>query len=217
MKCPTLLVVIVSVLVAVVTGCTARKPAPPLSTYQTVGKDPRRDTETARAENLAAVPLIAAGDYAKAEAHLKASLTADIMYGPAHNNLGKVYFHQNKLYLAAWEFEYAAKVMPYQAEPRNNMGLVFEAAGKLDDAVAHYEEALKLEPENPQVIGNAARTHVRRGDNDPQTRELLERIVMRDDRPDWVAWARRRLALAPASPVTTQPSSPQTPTAPMDQ
>ena len=43
----------------------------------------------------------------KAEKLLKQALTADIGYGPAHNNLGKVYYHRQNFYLAAWEFEYA--------------------------------------------------------------------------------------------------------------
>jgi hypothetical protein len=33
--------------------------------------------------------------------------------GPAHNNLGIVYYRQKKYYLAAWEFQYAAKLMAY--------------------------------------------------------------------------------------------------------
>ena len=51
-------------------------------------------------------------DYDAAEAALKAALTADVMFGPAHNNLGKVYFHKGELYLAAREFDYAMKLMP---------------------------------------------------------------------------------------------------------
>jgi Flp pilus assembly protein TadD len=180
--------------------------------YQTVGRDPRRDTDAARARNLEAISAIDKGDYAEAESLLKRALTADIMFGPAHNNLGKVYYHQDKLYLAAWEFEYAAKLMPHQAEPRNNIGLVFEAAGRIDEAVNHYRDALALEPENPVLIGNAARARVRRGDNDAELRELLSKLVMRDTRPDWVEWARRRLALVPASattpPAATQPVPP---------
>jgi len=185
-----------------ITGCTANKPAAPQAQYQTVGKDPRRDSDTARAENVKAVDAIEKGDYTAAETHLKSALTADIMFGPAHNNLGKVYYHQNKLYLAAWEFEYAAKVMPFQAEPKSNMGLVFEAAGKLDQAVTQYTEALKLEPENPELIGNDVRARIRRGDNDAEVHRLLEKVVMLDTRPEWVDWARKHLAITPP-PATT--------------
>jgi hypothetical protein len=33
--------------------------------------------------------------------------------GPAHNNLGIVYYRRKKYYLAAWEFQYAARLMAY--------------------------------------------------------------------------------------------------------
>jgi Flp pilus assembly protein TadD len=117
-----------------------------------------------------------------------------VMYGPGHNNLGKVYYHQSKLYLAAWEFQYAAKLMPNVPEPRNNLGLVFESAGKLDDAVGSYGEAMRLEPDNVQFIGNLARARVRRGDRDGEVRELLGKLVLRETRPRWAEWAREQLS-----------------------
>ena len=115
------------------------------------------------------------------------------MCGPAHNNLGKVYFRQGKMYLAAWEFQYAMKLMPNQPEPPNNLGLVFEAAGKLDDAAESYGKAVAREPDNIDALGNLARAP-RRGDKDAEVRDLLNELVLKDTRPEWVAWARDRLA-----------------------
>jgi Tfp pilus assembly protein PilF len=163
--------------------------------YETLAAgDERGDSAKAEQHNTKAVGMLERGDLAGAEAELKAALAADVMYGPAHNNLGKVYFHQDKLYLAAWEFQYAMKLMPNTPEPRNNLGLVFESAGKLDDAVASYDEAMRLEPDNVQFIGNLARARVRRGDRDDAVRELLGKLVMRETRPDWADWARGELA-----------------------
>jgi Flp pilus assembly protein TadD len=162
--------------------------------YETLGKDPRRDTEKAHEENLRAVALIAAAKYDKAEEVLKRALAADVMYGPAHNNLGKVYYHTNKLYLAAWEFDYASKLMPNVPEPRNNLGMVYEDAGNFDNAVKKYGEAMQLEPDNFEFIANSARARVLRGDSDDQLRELLQKVVMRDERPEWNDWARQRLS-----------------------
>jgi Tfp pilus assembly protein PilF len=178
---------------AVLTGCAAR-PKGDAGAYETIGKDPRRDSELARQENARAVALLDAGDYQKAEAALRAALAADVMCGPAHNNLGKVYFRQKKLYPAAWEFQYAMKLMPNQAEPPNNLGLVFEAAGKLDDAAESYGKAVALEPENVAAMGNLARAKVRRGDRDESVLALLQKLVARDDRADWLAWERETLA-----------------------
>jgi Tfp pilus assembly protein PilF len=184
-------------LVAVLTalgGCQMEGQIDP-SRYATVHPDPRRDTQRAAELNAKAVALLKDGHLAQAEKELQAALAADLFFGPAHNNLGTVYYRQKKYYLAAWEFQYAAKVMPHKAEPRSNLGMVFEAVGKLDDAAKWYEEALKLEPEVPQISGNLARVYVRQSRKDDRTRQLLGDVVLKDDRPDWVGWAREHLAL----------------------
>ena len=184
-------------------GCHAT-PQPSSADYQTVGSYPRRDTDAARRENETALVLMARKDWPAAEQALRRALAQDVMFGPAHNNLGLVYYHQNQLYLAAWEFQYAIKLMPNQPEARNNLGLVFESGGRLDQAVESYEQAVKLEPDNPQFVGNDARARVRRGDNDSQVRQLLDRLVSLDSRPDWLNWARERLAVMkrPTTDVT---------------
>jgi Flp pilus assembly protein TadD len=190
-------VVLVATIATIGSGCAShQKTAKDKSgTYETLAAgDERGDAAKAERHNTTALTMLERGDFAGAEAELKSALAADVMYGPAHNNLGKIYFHQDKLYLAAWEFQYAMKLMPNTPEPRNNLGLVFESAGKLDDAVASYDEAMRLEPDNVQFIGNLARARVRRGDRDDAVRELLDKLVLRETRPDWADWARGELA-----------------------
>lgn len=205
--------------ILLVGGCAARPAAPaapadapaagPASPYLTVGPEPRRDTSAAARGNELALSLMAKSDYAGAEAALKQALVADVMFGPAHNNLGMVYYRQSRLYLAAWEFQYAIKLMPNQPEPKNNLGLVFETSGKLDQAVESFGAAMKLEPDNPQFLGNLARARVRRGDGGDDVRGLLEKVVADDGRREWVEWARERLALfkrtRPAPPGSHDP------------
>ncbi len=174
-------------------GCT--RPEVRVREYRTVADDPRRDTETARAETARAVRLIDAGKLAEAEEALKAALAADLFHGPAHNNLGIVYFRQRRFYPASCEFDHAARLMPHTPEPLNNLGLVFETVGKLDQAVARYDQALALRPNHPDLIGNLARARVQAGMKDARTRALLEGVVLKDTRPDWVDWARETLAL----------------------
>ncbi len=179
---------------ALLTGCNSRsRSARP--DYETISDPINRNTELALRENARAMALYEEGKLDEAEASLRSALKADVMFGPAHNNLGKVYFEQKKYYLAAWEFEYAAKLMPHRSEPRSNLGLVFEAVGRLDDAVVAYTQALEIGPENTKAIGNLARARVRRGDRDDEVHELLQAVVMKDDRPEWVAWARDQLHL----------------------
>jgi Flp pilus assembly protein TadD len=155
------------------------------------------NTELARQENDRAFALIQQGKYADAEPMLNRAIAADVTFGPAHNNLGLVYFHTKHspmyLYDAAREFDYAARLMPYQPDPRNNLGLVFEETGKFREAVESYERARKLAPDNPEYIGNLARVRVRRGDRDDETRKLLEELTFKDPRPDWRDWARMKL------------------------
>src|SRR5438874_4482959 len=162
-----------------------------------------QDTELARRENALAYDLIQQGKYDEAQEHLVRALAADPLFGPAHNNRGLVYYHNGRLYLAAWEFENATKLMPYQSEPRNNLGLVFESAGKLSDATEAYAKAREMEPDNPQYIGNLARARIRRGDRDAQTRKLLEELSLKDDRPEWVEWAKLKLLKLRAADAST--------------
>lgn len=165
------------------------------------------NSDVAKTENDQAVHLLDQGKFEEAEAHLKKSVEADVMYGPAHNNLGLVYYHQGKLYPAAWEFQNAIRLMPYQPEPRNNLGLVFEKAGKITSAAEAYEKARQMEPDNPEYLANLARAKVRRGDRDVETKRLLEELVMKDSRPQWSHWARQNLYRMgdPTTRPTTQP------------
>lgn len=154
------------------------------------------ERDTARAEKLThrGVKYVDRGELEKAEAAFEKAIEADMMFGPAHNNLGQVYLQQKKLYAAAWEFQYAIKLMPRRPEPRNNLGIVFETAGKLDQAVDAYEKAQELEPDCAEFIGNHARARIKRGDRNGTTRRLLEELIMRDTRPTWVTWAQEKLA-----------------------
>jgi len=174
-----------------------------------------RDPELARKENDRAFELIHEGKYPEAEKILKKAIAADVMFGPARNNLGLVYYHEGNLYQAAWEFQNAIKLMPYQPEPRNNLGLVLERAGKLTDAADAYDRARQMEPDNPEYLGNLARAKVRHGDSDRDTKDLLEELIFKDPRPDWNTWAKESLfrLSKPAedeSPILPPPTRPTT-------
>lgn len=176
--------------------------------YQTTGADPSRDTETARIRTAAASKLIKSGRLEEAERELRAALAADLFFGPAHNNLGTVYFRQKRFYQAAWEYQYAAKLMPNKAEPLYNLGLVMEAVGKLSDAVKCYEDAVQADPDYLEGVGGLARAYIRSGRRDAKTRDLLSQILLRDTRPEWLAWAREQTTMSgqPAADVTSRPS-----------
>jgi Flp pilus assembly protein TadD len=165
--------------------------------YKTVSANPQRNTALAQREYAKAMALAKQDQPDKAIEHLKRALKADIMFGLAHNNLGKLYYQQKRYYEAAWEFEYAAKLMPHRPEPRSNLGMVFEAVGRTSKAVDHYAKAMELEPDNAYYIGNLARARLRRGDRDATTRDLLQALVLKDTRPTWITWARETLLTMP--------------------
>lgn len=192
-RCMTLQLSLI-VLTCMLVGCEAGS-GKAYSGYQTITADLGRDAGTAKQSNAKGLHLMEEGKYKEAEEQFRNALSADVTYGPAHNNLGKVLYHQAKLYHAAWEFQYAIKLMPDQPEPRNNLGMVLESIGKLDEAVENYQEARDRAPDNPEVIGNLARAKYQRGDRNEQLQDLLTEVAMKDQRPEWASWARERLAL----------------------
>jgi len=181
-----IVVVFMVALLACIAGCNSNRAG---SKTDIIVADGTRDSERARKEHERAFDLIRAHKYDEAEKLCKRALKADIMFGPAHNNLGLVYYYQNKLYAAAWEFQNAIKLMPYQPEPRNNLGLVFERAGKINSAAEAYGKAHEIQPDNPEFLGNLARASVRLGEGTDETRRLLEELVLKDDRTEWRDWA----------------------------
>lgn len=163
--------------------------------YETIAGESLRDSESARQYNAAGMQAIDNDDLEKAEQAFKQALEADVMFGPAHNNLGKLYHTQELLYKAAWEYQYAIKLMPYHPEPKYNLGLVYESVGKLDEAIALYDQARIIEPDNPVLIGNFARARFKRGDKDPDMRYLLSELLLKDTRPEWIDWAKNKQVL----------------------
>lgn len=163
--------------------------------YRTIRVEPRRDTEAARSANQRGLDHLAKGDLDRAAEEFGAALTADVEFGPAHNNLGKVYFKRKDWYKAAWEFEYAAKLMPRRAEPRGNLGLVFEEAGELDKAVDQYRQAISLDSGHIEHKANLVRALIRRGDRTDEVRQLLQQVIEQDTRPQWQLWAQQQQAL----------------------
>src|SRR5437763_10181339 len=98
------------VLAVVACGCASSKHKEP-GDVVAAAPGARHDTARARQENAKAFELIQKGKYAEAEKAAKAAVDADVMFGPAHNNLGLVYYYQDELYPAAWAFQNAIKLM----------------------------------------------------------------------------------------------------------
>lgn len=151
-----------------------------------------RDAAGAEALNREAADLIDA-DLAAAEKLLRAALSKDLYFGPAHNNLGVVYLKQEKLYEAASEFEWAKKLMPGHPDPRMNLGIVLESAMRGEDAILAYGSALEIYSEHLPSKQALARLQLETGRTDLRTKKLLEDIALSGEDESWRAWARKML------------------------
>jgi len=169
-------------------GCTSAGSA--ATSYSTLAQ---RDTQAAQRCNQRGLQAITDQDYAKAERLFRQALAADVFYPAAHNNLGLAMLQQGRIYESAWEFQYAAKLMPKSAEPRHNLGTLLERVGRLDEAEECYREALELEPDNEEIMGHLARVYIKAERRDQTVRKLLTKLATRADRGEWDRWAREWL------------------------
>ena len=180
-----------TVLIAMALSLSACQSAKvPDGPYQPVSES-QRSSLIAEERNLEAADLIYA-DPAEAERLLREALTADIYFGPAHNNLGVLYLEQGKLFEAANEFEWARKLMPGAPDPRMNLALTLEVAGRVTDAIAEYEAALEVSPEHVPTMQAMAKLLLQRDRNDVRLPGLFNCIAMRGETEDWRQWARSR-------------------------
>lgn len=155
-----------------------------------------RDSVRAQELNARAADALAI-DLEEAEQLLREALSADLFFGPAHNNLGVVYLKQGKLYEAAGEFEWARKLMPGHPDPRMNLALTLEKAGQTDEAIATYRTALEVWPGHIATIQALAKLHSVGGRACPELGGWLEEVALRGETEGWRQWARRERSVVP--------------------
>jgi Tfp pilus assembly protein PilF len=149
-----------------------------------------RNTTRAEALNREAADLMST-DAAEAETLLREALTADVFFGPAHNNLGVLFLQRGQHFEAANEFEWARKLMPGHPDPRVNLGICLEQAGRVDEAVASYETALQVWPDYLPAIQGLALAATQHSRSDERLSGWLCAIAERSDESRWREWARR--------------------------
>lgn len=154
----------------------------------------QRDTTKAEKITRDAVARIDT-DPLEAEALLREALTADLFYGPAHNNLGVIHLGRGELYEAAHEFEWARKLMPGVADPRMNLALALERAGRFDEAMVAYEDALEAHREHIPTLQALCRLQLRHDRADDETDERLAQVATRGETEEWRSWAQRHMIM----------------------
>jgi Tfp pilus assembly protein PilF len=181
------IIVVLCVLLAPGAGCQATPHGP----YNTPSNE-SRDPQHAQALTTQAVDLMERDPH-KAEELLRQALTADVYFGPAHNDLGVLELRRGNLYEAANEFEWARKLMPGHPDPRMNLALTLERAGRVDEALATYETALEVYPHHIPTLQAMSRLQLRRNRADDRTQAMLEEIAVAGDTQQWRQWAQWQL------------------------
>ena len=156
--------------------------------YETHGEN-ERNTVRAQGLNAEAADLIAS-EPDEAAKLLRAALTADIFFGPAHNNLGVLHLNAGRLYEAAEEFEWARKLMPGHPDPRMNLALTLEQAGKTDQAIQTYKTALEVWPGHIGTVQALAKLEVTSGKRSSELEGWLDQIAIQGETERWREWAR---------------------------
>jgi len=183
-------------------GCSAKQRGP---SYQTVSQPPYQDSIAAQRLNDQGLAFVRKGDVKDAERKFREALEKDLYYAPAHNNLGLTLLESQRHYEAAWEFDYAAKLMPHAPEPRQNLGLVYESLGHLDEAITEYENALRIDPQNAVAMRHLARTCVKADQKGEKLKSVLEKLLLVSSDQQWDVWVRGQLIRLGRADTETQP------------
>jgi len=185
----------VSFVLVVAAGCagTGSTREDPQKKIARVEREHRQRQQKAQKTYLEGVRALDKGDLSQARTHFTRAIALDPCHGAAHNDLGVVYYKQGRLYDAAVEFDDAAKNTVDRHEPFYNLGTVFEDAGQLRKAAEAYQNALRIAPGEVWVMENLARTYVKLNTNHQESTQLLEDLLLKEEREDWRHWIKTQL------------------------
>lgn len=157
--------------------------------------DANHDRRIAEKANAMGLHWLDYGDNVLATHAFEKAIAADSRYGPAHNNLGQIYFDALDMYQAAIAFDRAAQLMPDNPIPQNNLGLALETGGKLEQAIGHYQRAHELDPTNAEFLGNLIRVRMRLDPWDESVVGHLQELLFIETRPEWIEWVQEQLEI----------------------
>jgi len=176
-----------------VSACNSTsRPASGTGPYESAAEG-SRETQRAEALTREAADLLYS-DPERAEVLLRDALTADLYFGPAHNNLGVLFLREGKLYEAAHEFEWARKLLPGHPDPRFNLAMTLELSGQSGEAIEAYTSALEVYPGHVPAMQGLARLVILDGREDKRLPTWLGKIALEGESEAWREWARGQLA-----------------------
>ena len=134
----------------------------------------------------------------KAQEYLAGSVAEDERNAHAWMALGVVEFERDRLFEAAHAFHRAARLAPDRYEPHFNLGMLMESVGRYAQAITAYEKALTLSVDQTEVMENLARCYLVTNQNSVKAKELVDRALLSERRPEWRAWLERQSRLLAA-------------------
>jgi len=137
------------------------------------------------------------GDLKAARRHICDAIAAYDRNAEAWMLLGLIEHREDRVFEAASSFHRASILAPYRYEPLYNIGILLESFGRYKRAIETYQAALKLSPGQLEVMENLARCYVRTNSNLDEAKDLVDRSLLTEQRPEWRQWLSaqsRRLA-----------------------
>jgi len=110
----------------------------------------------ARAHNNYAIDLLARGEDAAAETHLRAAVSIEPDFADAHSNLGVALCRQGRFEEGIAEIERAIALAPAAAHAERDLAEAYAALGRLRPAADHYAKALQHAPDDVFLINRLA-------------------------------------------------------------
>ena len=157
-------------------------------TLETELADRQKRQATSLAEYRKAAQAHDDNDLESARKHLNNALAASDRNAEAWMLLGLIEYREDKIFDAASCFHRAGLLAPDRYEPPYNIGILLESSGRYKQAIESYQAALKLSPNQLEVMENLARCYIRANTNLEHAKELIDRALLVEQRPEWRLW-----------------------------
>jgi Flp pilus assembly protein TadD len=128
------------------------------------------------------------GDLKAARKHVCDAIAAYDRNAEAWMLLGLIEHQEDRVFEAASSFHRASMLAPDRYEPLYNIGILLESFGRYTQAIETYQAALKLSPGQLEVMENLARCYVRTNSHLHEAKDLIDRSLLTERRPQWRHW-----------------------------
>jgi tetratricopeptide (TPR) repeat protein len=194
--------------ILLITGCATQNRVPDT---QPVYLDELEIREAAREDALElfeqAMTEYKSSHRDKALSLLKQAVDKDSRNAQVWMQIGVIEYERNSYYESARAFHRASRLVPTRYEPYFNLGTVYEMTSQFTQAIESYKKALEMAPDQTEVMENLIRCYIRTNQNLDQAKELINRVLICEHRPEWRTWLEKealRLSLMKSIPTSQE-------------